>query len=145
MKQLNNYIIEKLHLNKDINIKETDLVKVFLNICNIDENFLEDEFKYFVETIQKHFNTNKVTGFTVYISGNDENIIKSIPEEYIDDYIIIDEEKYSDISFKISENGYYIYDNSVIGLIIKGALGKYMEVSSSEDESPEPIYFEFEN
>ncbi|MBQ3416173.1 MAG: hypothetical protein IJH39_12730 [Clostridia bacterium] len=94
MKTLDNYITEKLKLNKDIKIIQNhfegspeELSKIVIELCGFDDE--STEYKHILNWIQ----TNEIIGIEIVISKRDHNALKDnfeLSDEITDKFIIND-------------------------------------------------------
>jgi len=92
MKEINNYILEKLHLNKDIRIIDKhfegspeELSKIVIEVCGFDDE--SEEYKHILNWIQN----NQIIGVEIIITKRDFNILTNkfkISNEITDKFIV---------------------------------------------------------
>jgi hypothetical protein len=73
MNNINNYILEKLHLNKDIEVSSDNLLKDILDFCNIKTpKYSEKNYNIIKDAIEKWIDDNGVSVVDMYTQDTTE-------------------------------------------------------------------------
>ena len=119
MKKLNQYILEKLKIDKHVNIEPEIIFEKMLFLLYMSKSYAGSDF------VKDWLDENKIHTVTAYVKNNKafEDFSKNFPKEYKDKlkqfYIFADKKSsykniYIDINNKLQNNGKIVYQSKVL-------------------------------
>ena len=119
MKKLNQYILEKLKIDKHVNIESEIIFKKMLFLLYMSKSYAGSDF------VKDWLDENKIHTVTAYVKNDKafEDFSKNFPQEYKDKlkqfYIFADKKSsykniYIDINNKLQNNGKIVYQSKVL-------------------------------
>ena len=120
MKKLNQYILEKLKIDKHVNIEPEIIFEKMLFLLYMSKSYAGSDF------VEDWLDENKIHTVTAYVKNDKafEDFSKNFPEEYKDKlkqfYIFADKKSsykniiYIDINNKLQNNGKIVYQSKVL-------------------------------
>ena len=88
MKQINNYILEKLHLNKEITVEMPEIIINIAKLCDVNIKKSDTLIKFDKETVEeisKWIDNSNVTDFKAF-ADHDALRKGGLPEDMIDEF-----------------------------------------------------------
>ena len=119
MKKLNQYILEKLKIDKHVNIESEIIFEKMLFLLYMSKSYAVSDF------VKDWLDENKIHTVTAYVKNDKafEDFSKNFPKEYKDKlkqfYIFADKKSsykniYIDINNKLQNNGKIVYQSKVL-------------------------------
>ena len=119
MKKLNQYILEKLKIDKHVNIESEIIFEKMLFLLYMSKSYAGSDF------VKNWLDENKIHTVTAYVKNDKafEDFSKNFPKEYKDKlkqfYIFADKKSsykniYIDINNKLQNNGKIVYQSKVL-------------------------------
>ena len=119
MKKLNQYILEKLKIDKHVNIEPEIIFEKMLFLLYMSKSYAGSDF------VKDWLDENKIHTVTAYVKNDKafEDFSKNFPKEYKDKlkqfYIFADKKSsykniYIDINNKLQNNGKIVYQSKVL-------------------------------
>lgn len=119
MKKLNQYILEKLTIDKHVNVEPEIIFEKMLFLLYMSKSYPGSDF------VKDWLDENKIHTVTAYVKNDKafEDFSKNFPEEYKDKlkqfYIFADKKSgykniYTDINNKLQNNGKIVYQSKVL-------------------------------
>ena len=119
MKKLNQYILEKLKIDKHVNIESEIIFEKMLFLLYMSKSYVGSDF------VKDWLDENKIHTVTAYVKNDKafEDFSKNFPQEYKDKlkqfYIFADKKSsykniYIDINNKLQNNGKIVYRSKVL-------------------------------
>lgn len=119
MKKLNQYILEKLKIDKHVNIESEIIFEKMLFLLYMSKSYAGSDF------VKDWLDENKIHTVTAYVKNDKafEDFSKNFPQEYKDKlkqfYIFADKKSsykniYTDINNKLQNNGKIVYRSKVL-------------------------------